>query len=617
MLDDCRGDKFWEVLAVFSTSVVKRRLIAGKQGKQVPVSLRLATLPSLSAKQQRSLLPLSIAHKASLSASLTRRQALKERYASLVDLLDGKMQQLQDREQRARSKPATLPPAELASMRKQLEGSWLANGQWIGVLLHGEDDTGDQILGQSFDSIWRATSAGESLYSILPESGLLDDLELRVERQKRRLAHWKDFYNKLQDPSERSAADQAKDRPDTQELSTRFNQHHALKINGEAANGDDSGALDPNNVADVLPMSPQHQNLVESMRRELGNATASSRPGSSRVPATEAAAPAPSRLRPFRLSSSTRHDFSPTLTRKQSADVTRRISVVGLGSHKSTSSVGSAASQQSDADNPVRIRPFSTFSPLSWAASQAHSAGTSPILRQDSDATSPRAPRVTSPSALASPSSDPLREVTEEEALAEKIVSSVADASPSPVKQTMLSLTERTRMSIAHNSLSQPGFSEVSSDEEADMSPNRSSAQLPPEADRRTSLLERTRQSMSLLPGNTTVSQKPRKSIVATQKKRQTLFPINQFETPRRQPSMTLSEYSEGNDGRSATPKELLFSEEAEYASVFRSRPKVAVSPVNTPQEDDIGSLDGAMDGDTSFASSPLGRMGLGVSRGG
>lgn len=613
MLDDCRGDKFWEVLAVFSTSVVKRRLLAGRQGKQAPVSLRLATLPSLNTKQQRSLLPILIAHKASLSASLSRRQALKDRYASLVDMLDGKAQQLQDREQTARSKPTQPPPAELAGLQKQLEESWLANDQWISVLLYGEDDAGDHILRQPFDSIWRATSRGESLYSVLPESGLLDNLELRVDRQKRRLAHWRDFHQKLQDPSDRSVSDAAADTSDSLEPSTAFDKHHVLKIGSEATNGVPPTPMDPSAVSDVLTMSPQHQSLVESMRRELGNATASSRPGSSRVPTAETAAPAPSRLRPFRLSSAPRHDFSTSFPRKPSADITRRISTVGLSSSGSRASIGSAASQQSDADSPSRMRPFSTFSPLSWAA---HNSGTSPVIRPDNDPISPKALRVPSASPLASPSGDPLREVTEEEAMAQRIVSSVADATPSPVKQTMLSLTERTRISLAHNSLSQVGVSEVSSDDEIDASADQSPALPRPETDIRTTLLERTRQSMSLLPGSTAVPLKSRKSIVASQKKRQTLYPINQFETPRRQPSMTLSEYSEHDGDRSATPKEMLFSDDAEYASVFRSRPKVAMSPVNTPQEEEIGSLDGAMDADTSFASSPLGRMGLGISRG-
>ncbi|KAI4255092.1 MAG: hypothetical protein L6R42_006910, partial [Xanthoria sp. 1 TBL-2021] len=50
-------------------------------------------------------------------------------------------------------------------------------------------------------------------------------------------------------------------------------------------------------------------------------------------------------------------------------------------------------------------------------------------------------------------------------------------------------------------------------------------------------------------------------------------YPTNQFETPKKQ--------LEGL--KEMTPPDVLFSPEADYASVFKSRPKIATSPSLSP----------------------------------
>lgn len=87
------------------------------------------------------------------------------------------------------------------------------------------------------------------------------------------------------------------------------------------------------------------------------------------------------------------------------------------------------------------------------------------------------------------------------------------------------------------------------------------------------SLLERTRQSMSLLPPPPT-SRPPRQSLAARRESQR--FPINQFATPPK-------EQSEPSRSGASTPRDDLFTEEAEYASIFKSRPRVAHSPLMSP----------------------------------
>jgi hypothetical protein len=129
----------------------------------------------------------------------------------------------------------------------------------------------------------------------------------------------------------------------------------------------------------------------------------------------------------------------------------------------------------------------------------------------------------------------------------------------------------------------------------------------PSVADRRASLLERTQNSMSNLaramessshaPVPVARSSRPRPSSMfqLSVKKQRTsfaprdkIFPINQFETPGKpRMAMTEEETKRWRD-RNATPTEKLFSQDAEYASVFKSRPRIKMSPNPSPSVEDV-----------------------------
>jgi hypothetical protein len=162
-----------------------------------------------------------------------------------------------------------------------------------------------------------------------------------------------------------------------------------------------------------------------------------------------------------------------------------------------------------------------------------------------------------------------------------------------------MSLIERTRMSMARTT----SFEPVPESPLPDPSP-----QLPepstvePEPDRRATLLERTRLSMMAMQS------KPRMSMAAREKKekrksRQSLFPVNQFDTPRTRKSFELIEESISKDPE-RTPKEVLFSDEIDYDRVFKSRPRIATSPIFSPpqmeNEEEYGS-DNDVDGVTGI----------------
>ncbi|KAI9870924.1 MAG: hypothetical protein M1823_008599, partial [Watsoniomyces obsoletus] len=64
--------------------------------------------------------------------------------------------------------------------------------------------------------------------------------------------------------------------------------------------------------------------------------------------------------------------------------------------------------------------------------------------------------------------------------------------------------------------------------------------------------------------------------------------PVNQFDTPHRTKLVGTPLSASSN---ASTPRETLFSDDAEYASVFKTRTKIALSPMLSPERsllDDI-----------------------------
>jgi len=188
----------------------------------------------------------------------------------------------------------------------------------------------------------------------------------------------------------------------------------------------------------------------------------------------------------------------------------------------------------------------------------------------------------------------------EDDILAEQIISMTINAAPTPAKPE-LSLVERTRQSMAFapssgfqgltaREASPPSTPSIAAKNESRYTDNGSA----------NTLLERTRQSISMLPP------KPKASRKSIHNRRESkIYPTNQFETPKKQLSMV----------EEATPPEVLFSPGAGYDSVFKSRPKIAVSPTPSPMPghrskmNDTHEDESAGDSVGRVQSSPLARI--------
>jgi len=74
-----------------------------------------------------------------------------------------------------------------------------------------------------------------------------------------------------------------------------------------------------------------------------------------------------------------------------------------------------------------------------------------------------------------------------------------------------------------------------------------------------------------------------RQSLAPRQEKRKSrnsLFPVNQFDTPRTRKSLEKIEQAKSVE---RTPTEVLLSDKVDYDRVFKSRPRIATSPVFSP----------------------------------
>ncbi|KAF2098746.1 hypothetical protein NA57DRAFT_75984 [Rhizodiscina lignyota] len=605
MLDDCKGDKFTEVLAVFSTLVVKKRVAPVKHMKQAPVALKTAVTNVPDAIQQRSLLPLAIAHKGSLVALLRRRDALKGRYASFSNSLDAKAQQLEEREQSSRASSLPSPPnSEVGQLQKQLTDSWVGNTNWIDIILHGEDDTGDQVLRQPFEAVWYAASNGRQLETAVTSRGLQADLENRVEQQKKRLAYWHGIHHKVKDRL--NTQDSGPTNANVSGIS--FTQHKGLKIGGEAEYEARGMGHDPPSRTEPNPYS----NLLSTMKHRLANVSATTQASTD---ARHALSPLPAKSPILSRPMQDRRKDSPVSDTRPRRN--RELRSFNEPEAVQLSRVSTRTTASPDTKDP----PKQLFQELSGYQANARvttGAQLSPLGRaaDNEGENNPQAGQP--PHDIEHQKDSPITDAsqfkaTEEELRAQKIIAAIPNETPLPTQKPAMSLTERTRLSIAHSlpqfekhDASSVSNTEVSHDHDSHDTPSQPSQEL----SRRASLLERTRLSMSRLPTGNPPGQKSRKSMAPSTAKRRSLYPVNQFETPRRQPSFTLTEEVEEGSNGSTTPKEILFSGDAEYDSVFKSRPRVALSPVFSPQDVGAGSpYDGAMDSDTSLVSSPLGRV--------
>ena len=470
-----------------------------------------------------------------------------------------------------------MPQREADLVKKQLKDNWIGDQKWVDVMLHGDEVDGDAVfLNGSFTKVWRMVDQGRRLEDAVPDVGLLENLQLRVDEQKTRLEKWKEFHKKMQGESTASNASQKAPVP-SKEL--KFDDHLQFQLRSKPS------AVEPAHRQELLPT---YQEIVLDMEEELSQAslarytqsTISSSSHSRRAsyaPARHQISRSQSESVPKPVSNLPKTSKPPASSRVKSDDIisTRPTLVARTSTGTPPDSEATLIGQASTVRTAISIMPAVESPTVESPTEQLpqfspnEDISDAPEETRDRDQSSP--PSSPPPPSSYYPSDPPVLQpptLSAEEALATQIVSTIGDATPSPVKkpQARLSLLERTRMSMVRTA-SFPPITESPSLPE------------PPSAiaeDRHAALMERTRLSMAA------TSVQPRASLAPKEKKKSArqsqAFPVSQFDTPRGRKSDFLVVEEEGE--RQKTPKEDLFSDDVDYDRVFRSRPRIATSPV-------------------------------------
>ncbi|OJD28275.1 hypothetical protein ACJ73_00327 [Blastomyces percursus] len=488
MLDECKGEKFEEALAIFSLAVL-RKVILARQGEHNNPVLEMTINGCTSSSEQDMLVPLIIAHRAALTTMINDKCHVREAYDQLKILLENKTQELAIRSKEATNKPTT----NVGELTHEVMNLWCGNEKWADTILNGGMQTStDHVLELPFSRALSLTKYGRLAdMGSRSSSDLLADLDNRLAEQKSRVEKWRKFKQTLVE--ERHTSPASKHHNSSQILA--FRDHQPLTIASLAQ-------------SDRKSTPPQlNDTKYSSFVSELDAALL-------------------------------KHDVNISQKKEQADSVDpRKRRLSNIRSNRNYSLDQTALSLL--ADQPTPNSNYMDGASIISSLPTQGSCRSSPRLGSG-EVSGSGTPHYEYSSGVATPS-----------------ITIEYDSNPSPVNEDA-----ESPQSIPVNSTRS-----VSSN-----------------------LIERTKHSMSFLP---TPSARPRQSLAAKPRKSQ-VFPTNQFETPKKRDSQSLKP---GGSGTS-TPKEELFSQDADYASVFKSRPRVAMSPVNSPAVH-ILPLDGSdMDGD-------------------
>jgi HAUS augmin-like complex subunit 6 N-terminus len=483
MLDDCRGPKFEEVLAVFSTAVLRK--VISENNPEAGIRLSLARNISESEVEGK-LVPLIIAHHAALSSARRENVRIRESHEQFVALLDEKAKELSAR---SNSRLKVTEEFQSESLAHDVKANWLGSQHLLDALFNGGAAVEkDAFLELPFEKAWYHARKGNMDHLRRPSHvDLLQDMETLSSKQRARLQRLRG----MKKMSQVEHANKAKAMPDShKDRGLTFRDHQTLTVAGT------SKSL--RETVERRDLFAEHEAIIVSLRTSLSEVKG--------------------------MQAQTGHSLhSPTLVEPANRPLNEALSPIP--------DIESVPPSPSPSPS-VQVTDYEEYA----------------------DSTSTALP----------PSFD---------------ISSSPDL---PIKNPDAQSTEIIKQ---------------------DLNPQPETRQFS-----HPSLLERTRQSMSLLPPLPTNGS--RQSLASRRETRHSqYFPINQFQTPPKEAPETPSRSG------ASTPRDELFTEEAEYASIFKSRPRVAHSPLMSPAvhvgfDDEVE--DGYVDSESvlelASAGSPLGR---------
>ncbi|KAK9772996.1 putative HAUS augmin-like complex subunit 6 N-terminus-domain-containing protein [Seiridium cardinale] len=620
MLDECKGERFEEVLAVFSSAVLKklvaeRALNSGHEYR--PTFSEKIALENYGYSGERTELNgLLLAHKASLKKFLADKIAARGRYRDFEDLVALKQRNLaRKKEQIKAAAGSDKQPTVSDGLKKQtvqiVKTNWTGNDQWAETLLY--DDTGLRqggLLTADFDGLWTGVKEGRLSDLEDKSTGLLEQLDQRVRLQRSRLEKWQGFRQKLFGDQTNKSADQEKAKDRVQAVNLGFIAHRNLQPIAQPTSSKPSDA------------PAEYAVLLESMRTELQTVGKPQIPNFFKLRGDQACNRSSQHLTVANTVADPISDLSEWEDEPEEEEVepVSRIAVApnakGLGRTNSqparAQSLKRPVIRQRTTDDSITstqehtelsyripyqrvmrsqpstdgIRPTFTHSSHGYArdAGGRNLSDSVPeqkvLIRPEQKVLTPDLPG-SPPKTIEEPqlgTESPPRPVSPTQAMADQILASMSNASPSPSKKMRhtLSLAERTRMTMTRTSSFDP-------DDEQDpnlLSPSvarsiRKGMEAAPvnmendPGEKYEDLIARTRRSMA--------------GFEAAKQKAQ--LERRRSERKGRAPQRSGSHFPKVEEEveEASVIEELLETKQDDMEAIFRSRPKMRTSPAPSP----------------------------------
>ncbi|KAI2619885.1 HAUS augmin-like complex subunit 6 N-terminus-domain-containing protein [Hypoxylon sp. NC1633] len=611
MLDECKGERFEEVLAVFSSAVLKklvneRALNSGPEYR--PTFSEKIALENWGYSGDRTELnALLLAHKASLRSLLVRKNAARAQYRDFEELLALKERGLLRRKEKIKAEAdesiAQTSEQAKAEVYRVIRTNWTGYDQWVDSLLFNDTPSRKGgLLGSRFDDVWNGVQEGRISDLEDQNAGLLEQLDHRVRLQRARLERWDDFRKKMFGHMPPRTSGDAKKKMEPKGTGLAFAAHQHLSV--DLVSMANRVALDtpPLEYAKILngmrfeldaienPKIPDFSTLLGLSRRgSVINATslpAKAQPTDAISDISEWEDEPEDQPRPIehpkKLAKPVEHRLGLALP-KPSHDIRGRIPKISLTettyARKKETASGLPNKPDTSEQKPLSHPQVSTTSqaatedlanlyvePLASASNNVVSRDISPT-------------QLSPPKKAIQPMPPPPRPVSPTQALADEILASMSNASPSPMKKHRhtLSLVERTRMSMTRTKSYEkeddaPQLSPIQSSHAQSSSDNTTShiTETGGEHGEHEDLVARTRRSMV---GFEAARQKAQLERRRSQRKSKIVQRKDSHFPKLEEESMHDTSIAE----------ELIESNQEDYEAVFRSRPRIQTSPMPSP----------------------------------
>lgn len=198
MLDECKGERLEEVLAVFSSAVLKK-VVAEQQlnSREFPAVAHSLALEKRGYSGGRTELNvLILAHTVSLRRKLDQKNSARLRYSNFAKVLDSKQESIAGRidhvkQSNSSSQVTSISDQQRTDVRRIVRNNWAGNERWMEALLYGDAFARQNgVLTSPFDRVWRRVHSDRVQELEDQANGLLKQLDDRVRVQQERLSKW-------------------------------------------------------------------------------------------------------------------------------------------------------------------------------------------------------------------------------------------------------------------------------------------------------------------------------------------------------------------------------------------------------------------------------------------